>query len=111
MHANITFWRYFQNLVDLAGSERANETKADGIRLREACKINQSLHVLAMVINKLSQGAEFIPFRDSKLTRILQMSLGGNAKTAIICTVTPISVEQTHSTLQVCKPVVTFSGM
>ncbi|XP_038079402.1 centromere-associated protein E-like [Patiria miniata] len=88
------------NLVDLAGSERANETKAEGARLKEACRINQSLHQLAMVINKLSQGAEFIPFRDSKLTRILQMSLGGNAKTAIICTITPASIEQTHSTLQ-----------
>ncbi|XP_022081658.1 kinesin-like protein KIN-7O [Acanthaster planci] len=88
------------NLVDLAGSERANETKAEGTRLKEACRINQSLHQLAMVINKLSQGADFIPFRDSKLTRILQTSLGGNAKTAIICTITPASIDQTHSTLQ-----------
>ncbi|XP_071488946.1 uncharacterized protein [Diadema antillarum] len=88
------------NLVDLAGSERANETKAEGARLKEACIINQSLFTLGSVINRLASGSDFIPFRDSKLTRILQSSLGGNAKTAIICTITAASLEQTQSTLQ-----------
>ncbi|XP_033109352.1 centromere-associated protein E-like isoform X4 [Anneissia japonica] len=88
------------NLVDLAGSERLNDTKAEGMRLKEACKINQSLFALGQVINKLSSGVEYIPFRDSKLTRILQPSLGGNAKTAIICTVTPAAIDQTQNTLQ-----------
>ncbi|XP_072169007.1 uncharacterized protein [Diadema setosum] len=89
-----------RNLVDLAGSERANETKAEGARLKEACIINQSLFTLGSVINRLASGSDFIPFRDSKLTRILQSSLGGNAKTAIICTITAASLEQTQSTLQ-----------
>ncbi|XP_070542706.1 uncharacterized protein [Ptychodera flava] len=90
------------NLVDLAGSERANETGAEGTRLQEACKINQSLFCLGQVINKLSSqsSAHHIPYRASKLTRMLQTSLGGNAKTAIICTVTPAAIGQTHSTLQ-----------
>ncbi|KAL8206873.1 UNVERIFIED_CONTAM: hypothetical protein K2H54_032855 [Gekko kuhli] len=90
------------NLVDLAGSERASQTGTDGIRLKEGCYINRSLFILAQVIKKLSddQPGGFINYRDSKLTRILQNSLGGNAKTAIICTVTPVSLEETLSTLQ-----------
>ncbi|XP_071825312.1 uncharacterized protein [Apostichopus japonicus] len=88
------------NLIDLAGSERANDTKAHGQRLKEAGNINRSLFSLCNVISKLSAGAEFIPFRDSKLTRILQSALGGNAKTAVVCTVTPASLDQTESTLQ-----------
>ena len=75
------------NLVDLAGSERAAQTGAGGARLKEGCNINQSLMTLGQVIKKLSGGdTAHIPYRDSKLTRILQNSLGGNAKTAIICT-------------------------
>ena len=91
------------NLVDLAGSERAAQTGAGGIRLKEGCNINNSLMVLGQVIQKLSSGEKgHINFRDSNLTRILQNSIGGNAKTAIICTVTPaeMSVEQTISTLR-----------
>jgi len=91
------------NLVDLAGSERAAQTGAGGIRLKEGCNINNSLMVLGQVIQKLSSGDKgHINFRDSNLTRILQNSIGGNAKTAIICTVTPaeMSVEQTISTLR-----------
>ena len=78
------------NLVDLAGSEGVNKTQADGLRLREGSNINRSLLALSNVINKLSQGngKTFINYRDSKMTRILQASLGGNSKTAIICTVT-----------------------
>ncbi|CAI9113523.1 OLC1v1014136C3 [Oldenlandia corymbosa var. corymbosa] len=91
------------NFVDLAGSERASQTNADGARLREGCHINLSLMTLTTVIRKLSVGKRsgHIPYRDSKLTRILQHSLGGNARTAIICTLSPASshVEQTRNTL------------
>ncbi|XP_039050073.1 kinesin-like protein KIN-7N [Hibiscus syriacus] len=92
------------NLVDLAGSERIAKTGAGGVRLREGKYINKSLMVLGNVINKLSDGAKqraHIPYRDSKLTRILQPALGGNAKTSIICTVAPeeIHTEETKGTL------------
>ncbi|KAJ6404973.1 hypothetical protein OIU84_013031 [Salix udensis] len=92
------------NLVDLAGSERITKTGAGGVRLKEGNYINKSLMVLGNVINKLSDGAKqrgHIPYRDSKLTRILQPSLGGNAKTSIICTVAPekLHVEETKGTL------------
>ncbi|CAI5784577.1 centromere-associated protein E isoform X3 [Podarcis lilfordi] len=90
------------NFVDLAGSERASQTGAEGIRLKEGCNINRSLSILGQVIKKLcdDQAGGYINYRDSKLTRILQNSLGGNAKTVIICTVTPASLEETLSTLQ-----------
>ncbi|KAF7850349.1 hypothetical protein BT93_L5604 [Corymbia citriodora subsp. variegata] len=93
------------NLVDLAGSERIAKTGAGGVRLKEGKHINKSLMVLGNVINKLSEGAKqrgHIPYRDSKLTRILQPALGGNAKTSIICTVAPeeIHIEETKGTLQ-----------
>ncbi|XP_052174481.1 kinesin-like protein NACK1 [Diospyros lotus] len=91
------------NFVDLAGSERASQTNADGARLREGCHINLSLMTLTTVIRKLSVGKRsgHIPYRDSKLTRILQHSLGGNARTAIICTLSPAlsHVEQSRNTL------------
>ncbi|XP_058049106.1 centromere-associated protein E [Ahaetulla prasina] len=91
------------NFVDLGGSERASQTGAEGIRLKEGCNINRSLFILGQVIKKLcdDQSGGFINYRDSKLTRILQNSLGGNAKTVIICTITPVSLEETLSTLQV----------
>ncbi|XP_013006069.1 centromere-associated protein E isoform X1 [Cavia porcellus] len=90
------------NLVDLAGSERAAQTGAEGVRFKEGCNINRSLFILGQVIKKLSdeQIGGFINYRDSKLTRILQNSLGGNAKTRIICTITPASFEETLTTLQ-----------
>ncbi|KAF5740077.1 kinesin-related protein 11 [Tripterygium wilfordii] len=93
------------NLVDLAGSERIAKTGAGGVRLKEGKHINKSLMILGNVINKLSDGAKnrgHIPYRDSKLTRILQPALGGNAKTSIICTVAPeeVHVEETKGTLQ-----------
>ncbi|CAL4123100.1 unnamed protein product, partial [Meganyctiphanes norvegica] len=81
------------NLVDLAGSENASQTGATGQRLKEGGFINSSLFMLGRVISQLSDGDPYVNFRDSKLTRILQSSLGGNAKTVIICTVTPASVE------------------
>ncbi|CAN1241579.1 Kinesin-like protein NACK1, partial [Linum perenne] len=94
-----------QNFVDLAGSERASQTQTDGARLREGCHINLSLMTLTTVIRKLSYSvgkrSGHIPYRDSKLTRILQHSLGGNARTAIICTLSPAltHVEQSRNTL------------
>uniref|UniRef100_A0A7N0UWQ1 Kinesin-like protein n=1 Tax=Kalanchoe fedtschenkoi TaxID=63787 RepID=A0A7N0UWQ1_KALFE len=91
------------NLVDLAGSERASQTNVVGTRLVEGSHINRSLLTLTTVIRKLSAGKRnsHIPYRDSKLTRILQSSLGGNARTAIICTMSPAlsHVEQTRNTL------------
>jgi hypothetical protein len=79
------------NLVDLAGSERQNKTKAEGDRLKEGAKINLSLSALGNVINVLAEGKKgvHIPYRDSKLTRILQDSLGGNTKTIMIASVSP----------------------
>ncbi|XP_075716728.1 centromere-associated protein E isoform X2 [Rhinoderma darwinii] len=90
------------NLVDLAGSERASQTGAEGVRFKEGCNINRSLFILGQVIKKLSDGhvGGFINYRDSKLTRILQNSLGGNTKTVIICTITPVSFDESLSTLQ-----------
>ncbi|XP_075465063.1 centromere-associated protein E isoform X2 [Ascaphus truei] len=90
------------NLVDLAGSERASQTGAEGVRLKEGCNINRSLFILGQVIKKLGDGqvGGFINYRDSKLTRILQNSLGGNAKTVIICTITSVCYDETLSTLQ-----------
>ncbi|KAK8949239.1 Kinesin-like protein NACK2 [Platanthera zijinensis] len=93
------------NLVDLAGSERIAKTGAGGVRLKEGKHINKSLMILGNVINKLSENGKqraHIPYRDSKLTRILQPALGGNAKTSIICTVAPeeVHIEETKGTLQ-----------
>ncbi|KAJ3414063.1 hypothetical protein HDV05_007097 [Chytridiales sp. JEL 0842] len=92
------------NLVDLAGSERAGQTGAEGIRLKEGGHINKSLLALGTVIGRLSEGGDrgHIPYRDSKITRILQPSLGGNARTAIICTITPSVgfLDETISTLK-----------
>ncbi|KAM0929457.1 hypothetical protein ACQ4PT_001534 [Festuca glaucescens] len=91
------------NFVDLAGSETAAQTHAIGARLKEGCHINRSLLTLTKVIRKLSseKRSGHIPYRDSKLTRILQLSLGGNARTAIICTMSPAltHVEQSRNTL------------
>ncbi|XP_055918656.1 kinesin-related protein 4 [Eupeodes corollae] len=86
------------NLVDLAGSERADQTGATGSRLKEGSHINKSLLFLSRVIKQLAE-AKYVCYRDSKLTRILQASLGGNALTAIICTINPTAVEETLSTL------------
>ncbi|KAK4771629.1 hypothetical protein SAY87_032161 [Trapa incisa] len=94
------------NLVDLAGSERAAKTGAEGVRLKEGSHINKSLMTLGTVIKKLSEGAEsqggHVPYRDSKLTRILQPALGGNSNTAIICNITlaQVHADETKSSLQ-----------
>ncbi|KAL5200992.1 hypothetical protein ABZP36_035346 [Zizania latifolia] len=90
------------NFVDLAGSERASQTASAGMRLKEGSHINRSLLTLGKVIRQLSKGRNgHIPYRDSKLTRILQSSLGGNARTAIICTMSPAHchIEQSRNTL------------
>lgn len=76
-------------LVDLAGSEKAGKTGATGDKLDEAKTINKSLTSLGLVITKLTQGEQHIPYRDSKLTRVLTESLGGNAKTALIIACSP----------------------
>ncbi|EGT33901.1 hypothetical protein CAEBREN_31227 [Caenorhabditis brenneri] len=91
------------NLVDLAGSERQSKTGATGDRLKEATKINLSLSALGNVISALVDGkSKHIPYRDSKLTRLLQDSLGGNTKTIMIACVSPSSdnYDETLSTLR-----------
>lgn len=76
------------SLVDLAGSESVKHTGAIGQRAKEGGKINQSLLSLSRVIHALSQPGAHVNFRDSKLTRLLQPSLCGNAKMSIVCCVT-----------------------
>lgn len=78
------------NLVDLAGSERQKKTQATGSRSKEGIYINLALSTLGQVIKALvSSNSAHIPYRDSKLTRLLQESLGGNAKTIMIANVGP----------------------
>ena len=94
------------NLIDLAGSERINEYESKNITTGETGYINKSLFVLAHVINKLAENNTgkkiHIPYRDSKLTRLLSQALGGNSLTTIICTVSPAALNyyQTLSTLR-----------
>jgi len=77
-------------MVDLAGSERISKTGVSGSSLLEAQNINKSLTTLGLVIYKLTDGkSTHIPYRDSKLTHILQESLGGNSKTSLIITCSP----------------------
>ncbi|KAL1130990.1 hypothetical protein AAG570_012231 [Ranatra chinensis] len=86
------------NLVDLAGSERQSKTGSTGTRLKEASKINLSLSALGNVISALVDGkGQHIPYRDSKLTRLLQDSLGGNSKTLMIANIGPASYNYEES--------------
>mmetsp|Transcript_119850 Transcript_119850/g.187991 ORF Transcript_119850/g.187991 Transcript_119850/m.187991 type:complete len:730 (+) Transcript_119850:41-2230(+) len=85
--ANRKFAQLF--LVDLAGSERADKTGVWGKQLDEAKLINKSLLALGQVIVSLSEKASHVPYRDSKLTRLLQNVLGGNSRTALICAASP----------------------
>ncbi|GKC06934.1 kinesin-like protein KIN-7D, mitochondrial, partial [Tanacetum coccineum] len=90
------------NLIDLAGSE-SSKTETTGLRRKEGSYINKSLLTLGTVIGKLSEGrASHVPYRDSKLTRILQSSLSGHGHVSLICTITPASssMEETHNTLK-----------
>ena len=101
------------NLVDLAGSERADKTKATGDVLKQGALINLSLTILSQVIHALSvisvnEGDASkvpIPYRDSKLTRLLQSSLGGNSKTSLIIHISPHvdNIDETISTLEFGK--------
>jgi len=98
------------NLVDLAGSESAKMTNSKGIRAREAKYINQSLLTLSTIIHRLSEEdgnnnsktTQHLPYRDSKLTRILQTALSGNALISIICTISPTvkCFEESNNTLK-----------
>lgn len=91
------------NLVDLAGSERQSKTGSSGERLKEASKINLSLSALGNVISALVDGkTTHVPYRDSKLTRLLQDSLGGNSKTIMVANIGPASYnyEETLTTLR-----------
>ena len=94
------------NLVDLAGSERAAKTGAQGSVLKEGANINMSLMALGNVINALSErlkgSKKHIPYRDSKLTRLLQESLGGNAATTMLAAISPAdyNFDETVSTLK-----------
>ncbi|KZT09433.1 kinesin-domain-containing protein [Laetiporus sulphureus 93-53] len=89
------------NLVDLAGSENIGRSGAENKRAREAGLINQSLLTLGRVINALVDKSPHVPYRESKLTRLLQDSLGGRTKTCIIATISPArsNMEETLSTL------------
>ncbi|KAH0713929.1 hypothetical protein KY289_009888 [Solanum tuberosum] len=90
------------NLIDLAGSE-SSKTETTGLRRKEGSYINKSLLTLGTVIGKLSEGkSSHVPYRDSKLTRLLQTSLSGHGHVSLICTVTPASsnMEETHNTLK-----------
>jgi len=95
------------NLVDLAGSERVAKSGATGKQLTEGVNINKSLSALGNVINALAETAKtgkaiFVPFRNSKLTRVLQESLGGNSLTSMLATVSPAlsNIDETFSTLK-----------
>jgi len=93
------------SLIDLAGSERGSVTENRGIRLMEGAKINRSLLSLANCINALGDKTKkgvFVPYRDSKLTRMLKDSLGGNCKTVMITTISPANsqYEETVNSLK-----------
>lgn len=92
-------------IVDLAGSERAASSENRGIRLTEGANINRSLLALGNCINLLSdcnKKGSFVPYRDSKLTRLLKESLGGNTKSIMIACISPSSLcyEETINTLK-----------
>ncbi|XP_023573912.1 kinesin-like protein KIF18B [Octodon degus] len=93
------------SLIDLAGSERASSTHARGERLREGANINRSLLALISVLNALADAKgrrAHVPYRDSKLTRLLKDSLGGNCRTVMIANVSPagLAYEDTYNTLK-----------
>jgi hypothetical protein len=90
------------SLIDLAGSERASKTENRGIRLIEGANINRSLLSLGNCINALGKKGQFVPYRDSKLTRLLKDSLGGNCRTVMLACITPAtsSFEETLNTLK-----------
>ncbi|XP_041111481.1 chromosome-associated kinesin KIF4-like [Polyodon spathula] len=104
-HDNDVLFRAKLHLVDLAGSERQKKTKAEGDRLREGININKGLLTLGNVISALgdeNKKVSHVPYRDSKLTRLLQDSLGGNSHTLMIACVSPAdsNMEETINTLR-----------
>ncbi len=100
--SNDTETRGILNLVDLAGCEKVGKSGAQGQIFEEGTKINLSLSALGNVIHALVSGVEHVPYRDSKLTRLLQESLGGNYKTSLIVTCSPHS-SQLPETLTTLK--------
>ena len=96
------------NFVDLAGRENMKHSGVSGQRLAETGSINQSLSALSLVIHQLRKG-EKANYRNSKLTRILQNALGGNSKTAMICTINPAALEQSVTTLRFAKSAKTIN--
>eukprot|EP00586_Coscinodiscus_wailesii_P011849 CAMPEP_0172519254 /NCGR_PEP_ID=MMETSP1066-20121228/291306_1 /TAXON_ID=671091 /ORGANISM="Coscinodiscus wailesii, Strain CCMP2513" /LENGTH=1443 /DNA_ID=CAMNT_0013301807 /DNA_START=226 /DNA_END=4557 /DNA_ORIENTATION=+ len=91
------------SLVDLAGSERILKSKVLGAQLKEAQHINKSLSALGDVMEALDQKASHIPYRNSKLTYLLQNCLGGNARTLMVVTVNPACDDESHCALQFAK--------
>lgn len=88
--------------MDLAGSERISKTGAAGMRLEEAKNINRSLTTLGMVITALSEGRSHVPYRDAKLTRVLEESLGGNSQTCLIICCAP-ELSHSHETISTLR--------
>ncbi|CAH1979946.1 unnamed protein product [Acanthoscelides obtectus] len=90
------------SMIDLAGSERGSATNYVGARFTEGANINKSLLALGNCINSLADGLRHVPYRDSKLTRLLKDSLGGNCQTVMIANVSPssLSYEDTYNTLK-----------
>eukprot|EP00930_Biecheleria_cincta_P016646 TRINITY_DN13453_c0_g2_i4.p1 TRINITY_DN13453_c0_g2~~TRINITY_DN13453_c0_g2_i4.p1 ORF type:complete len:1080 (-),score=151.44 TRINITY_DN13453_c0_g2_i4:165-3404(-) len=100
--AQVSSFSWF-NVVDLAGSERVKKTNTSGATLKEAAYINTSLMMLGTVVSQLTEKTtQHISYRNSKLTHLLSTSLGGNANTSLICTISPAARNrsETHSTLQ-----------
>ncbi|VUZ48874.1 unnamed protein product [Hymenolepis diminuta] len=85
------------HFVDLAGSERLGRTGAEGERAKEGIKINFGLLALGNVINALSENQRHVPYRDSKLTRLLCDSLGGNSRTVLIACISPAEIDMAES--------------
>jgi hypothetical protein len=97
------FRKALLTVVDLAGSERLSKTGSEGMRLEEAKTINKSIAALSNCIQMLAsqKTMNYVPFRDSKLTRLLSESLGGNCKTTICACISPsmLHYDESYSTL------------
>ncbi|KAI8022284.1 Kinesin-like protein KIN-14I [Camellia lanceoleosa] len=105
-----TILRGYMHLVDLAGSERVDKSEVTGHRLKEAQHINKSLSALDDVISSLAQKNSHVPYRNNKLTQLLQDSLGGQAKTLMFVHISPEldAVGETISTLKFAERVATI---